>query len=50
LRLKDEQGNVHEQLYKFNPPIIRKVYAPGETPIPKTKHKRPESAQHKPRQ
>jgi len=50
LRLKDEQGNVHEQLYKFNPPIIRKVYAPGETPIPKTKHKRSESAQHKPRQ
>lgn len=49
LRLKDNDGNIHEQLYKFNPPIVRKVYAPGETPIPKTKHKRSDATQHKAR-
>lgn len=47
LHLKDEQGSVHEQVYKFNPPIVRKYYAPGETPIPKLKHKRPEATQRK---
>jgi len=49
LRLKDDAGNIHEQLYKFNPPIVRKYYAPGETPIPKMKHKRPDATQHKAR-
>jgi len=49
LRLKDEQGDVHPQIYKFNPPIVRKFYAPGETPIPKMKHKRPETTPRKAR-
>jgi ribosomal protein L12E/L44/L45/RPP1/RPP2 len=49
LRVKDEQGNIHEQVYKFNPPIVRKYYAPGETPIPKMKHKPSEAAQRKAR-
>jgi hypothetical protein len=30
LRLKDQEGNLHEQKYKFNPPIVRVVLAPGE--------------------
>ena len=30
LRLKDQDGNVHERKYKFNPPIVRAVLAPGE--------------------
>jgi hypothetical protein len=42
LRLKDEDGQSREQLYKFNPPIVRKVLAPGQKPAParhKTAHK-----------
>jgi hypothetical protein len=30
LRLKDEDGNVHERKYKMNSPIVRRVLAPGE--------------------
>ncbi|HEV2991541.1 MAG TPA: SH3 domain-containing protein [Candidatus Angelobacter sp.] len=30
LRLKDQDGNLHEQKYKFNPPIVRLVLSPGE--------------------
>ena len=40
LRLKDDNGVEHEQLYKFNPPIVRKVYAPGEEPPPRTHHRK----------
>jgi hypothetical protein len=32
LRLKDADGQPHEQLYKFRPPLVHKVYAPGEEP------------------
>jgi len=32
LQIKDKDGQVHAQLYKFNPPIVRKVFAPGEEP------------------
>jgi len=39
LRLKDEDGKVRQQVYKFNPPIVRKFFAPGEEP-PKNRHKR----------
>jgi SH3 domain-containing protein len=34
-----EDGNVRERTYKFNPPIVRRVLAPGEEP-PKTHHKK----------
>jgi hypothetical protein len=27
-----EDGAVKERLYKFNPPIVRRVFAPGEEP------------------
>lgn len=32
LQLQDENGNKRRQLYKFNSPIVRKVFAPGEAP------------------
>ncbi len=38
LRLK-EDGEVREKTYKFNPPIVRRVLAPGEEP-PKPKHRK----------
>jgi SH3 domain-containing protein len=38
LQLKDDAGNLREQKYKFNPPIVRRVLAPGEEP-PKVHHK-----------
>lgn len=41
LRLKDQDGNVHERKYKFNPPIVRPVLAPGEQAG--TLHRRAES-------
>jgi len=31
LRVKDE-GGIREKLYKFNPPMVRRVLAPGEEP------------------
>lgn len=39
LRLKDADGRLVEQTYKFNPPIVRKVYAPGQGPVPGQHHK-----------
>ena len=39
LRAADESGNMHERKYKFNPPIVRAVLAPGEQPLPKVHHK-----------
>jgi SH3-like domain-containing protein len=42
LHVKDD-GNVRQQLYKFNPPIVRKYYAPGEAPPPKAKKKHAEA-------
>jgi SH3-like domain-containing protein len=38
LRLKDQAGNLHAQKYKFNPPIVRQVLAPGEQAV-KVHHK-----------
>ncbi len=35
-----EDGSVRELTYKFNPPIVRRVLAPGEEP-PKARHKKP---------
>ena len=32
LRVKDDNGAVRERTYKFNPPIVRRVLAPGEEP------------------
>ena len=33
LRVKDDAGNVTERKYKLNTPMVRRVYAPGETPV-----------------
>ena len=30
--VKDAEGRPRQQLYKFRPPIVRKVLAPGEEP------------------
>jgi SH3-like domain-containing protein len=32
LRVKEDSGTVRERTYKFNPPIVRRVLAPGEEP------------------
>jgi hypothetical protein len=37
LHVKDDSGAVHERTYKFNPPIVRRVLAPGEE-LPAPKH------------
>jgi len=47
LHVADQDGNLHEQKYKFNPPIVRQVLAPGEAPVPKTRHKMPAKARRK---
>ena len=47
LHVGDEAGNLHEQKYKFNPPIVRQVLAPGEGPLPKVHHKKAAKAVHK---
>jgi hypothetical protein len=39
LRVKDDNGTVRERSYKFNPPIVRRVLAPGEAP-PAPRHRR----------
>ena len=39
LRLKDANGQPREQLYRFRPPMVRKVYAPGQEPAPRRKPK-----------
>ncbi|HKV93166.1 MAG TPA: SH3 domain-containing protein [Candidatus Angelobacter sp.] len=36
-----EDGSVHELTYKFNPPMVRRVLAPGEEPPAKPQHKKP---------
>jgi Bacterial SH3 domain len=33
IRVKDDNGNVGERKYKLNTPIVRRVLAPGETPV-----------------
>ncbi len=42
LQLQDDEGKKRQQLYKFNPPIVHKVFAPGEEP-PKPRHKKTEA-------
>lgn len=43
LHLKDDNGKDRQQLYKFNPPIVHKYYAPGEEPPPKAKKRHAEA-------
>ena len=33
IRVEDDNGNVTKRKYKFNTPIVRRVYAPGEEPV-----------------
>ncbi len=39
LQLADASGNLHQQKYKFERPLVRQVLAPGEQPLPKVHHK-----------
>ncbi|HKD16149.1 MAG TPA: SH3 domain-containing protein [Candidatus Angelobacter sp.] len=39
LQVSDAAGNLHPVKYKYNPPIVRQVLAPGEQPLPKVRHK-----------
>lgn len=39
LRVADPSGAMHEQKYKFNPPMVHQVLAPGEQPVAKVHHK-----------
>jgi hypothetical protein len=39
LHVADEAGSLHEQKYKFNPPIVSQVLAPGEAPVPRIHHR-----------
>lgn len=39
LRVKDDDGTVHERTYKFNPPLVHRVLAPGEEP-PAPRHRK----------
>lgn len=43
LHLKDADSKDRQQVYKFNPPIVRKYFAAGEAPPPKTKKKHAEA-------
>ena len=39
LRVKDDNGTVRERTYKFNPPLVHRVLAPGEEP-PAPRHRK----------
>jgi hypothetical protein len=39
IHLKEEGGEIRDQTYKFNSPMVRKVYAPGQEPAPKARSK-----------
>ena len=39
LRAKEDDGSVRDRTYKFNPPIVRRVLAPGEAPPAPRHHK-----------
>jgi hypothetical protein len=45
LHVKDDDGKPRQQVYKFNPPIVRKYFAPGEEPPPKAKKKQKRAAE-----
>jgi hypothetical protein len=38
-RVKDDDGSIHERTYKFNPPLVHRVLAPGEEP-PAPRHRK----------
>jgi SH3-like domain-containing protein len=40
LHVKDDAGNVSERKYKLNTPMVRRVLAPGEQPLPKPSARR----------
>lgn len=40
LHARDESGQMHEEKFKFNPPLVKAVIAPGEHPLPKV-HRKP---------
>jgi hypothetical protein len=39
LRMKEDDGSVRERTYKFNPPLVHRVLAPGEAP-PAPRHRK----------
>jgi hypothetical protein len=39
LRVKEDDGSVRERTYKFNPPLVHRVLAPGEQP-PAPRHRK----------
>ncbi|HEY1525814.1 MAG TPA: SH3 domain-containing protein [Candidatus Angelobacter sp.] len=39
VHVKGDDGTVHDRTYKFNPPMVHRVLAPGETP-PEPKHRK----------
>ena len=43
LRVKSDDGSVHERTYKFNPPLVHRVLAPGEEP-PAPRHRKKSSS------
>jgi hypothetical protein len=43
LRVKDDDGSVRERTYKFNPPLVHRVLAPGEEP-PVPRHRKGKSS------
>lgn len=45
LHVKDDDGKARQQMYKFNPPIVRRYYAPGEEPPAKPKKKQKRAAE-----
>lgn len=46
LRVKDDDGSIHERTYKFNPPLVHRVLAPGEEP-PTPRHRKATRASNK---
>jgi hypothetical protein len=46
LRVKDDDGSVRERTYKFNPPLVHRVLAPGEEPPPR--HRKGNKGKSKP--
>lgn len=46
LRVKDDDGSIHERTYKFNPPLVHRVLAPGEEP-PAPRHRKATRASNK---
>jgi hypothetical protein len=44
LRVKGDDGSVRERTYKFNPPLVHRVLAPGEEPPAPRRHKRAKSS------